>query len=241
MLTHAMGAMLTRSMSMQKSRHFPSFSNQANQKPLTPVALNPAASSNSDDSILTTTNCFSDFNHAKLQFPPNVITGHPRCVNAFFDIVFNWPGKKDLRPKRQPTGINGEAHLPTRSSRGTSPPLVWNEKKNVKWKVAIPGEGTSTPIVWQDKVFVLSAMQTDTPATPPQQGPEQRTSPPPFEFRFDVICLDRETGKTQWKKTASQAAPFAGRHSTSTYGRRIGHDQWKTSVCVVRIVWDFLL
>src|SRR5262245_39978655 len=37
------------------------------------------------------------------------------------------------------------------------PPLKWDEKTNVRWKVAIPGKGSSTPIVWGDRVFVLTA------------------------------------------------------------------------------------
>ena len=31
-----------------------------------------------------------------------------------------------------------------------SPPLEWNETKNVRWKVEVPGRGTASPIVWED-------------------------------------------------------------------------------------------
>ena len=40
------------------------------------------------------------------------------------------------------------------------PPTEWNETKNVKWKVKIPGEGTATPVIWENKVFVLTAIPT---------------------------------------------------------------------------------
>ena len=57
------------------------------------------------------------------------------------------------------------------SAAGTAegkPPIEWDAKKNVKWKVAIPGRGMSTPIIWGDKVFVLTAVGTgpkkETPA-----------------------------------------------------------------------------
>ena len=41
-----------------------------------------------------------------------------------------------------------------------SPPAEWSETKNVKWKVAMPGEGSGSPIVWGDRVFVTSAVDT---------------------------------------------------------------------------------
>ena len=39
-----------------------------------------------------------------------------------------------------------------------NPPNEWSESKNVKWKVAIPGEGNATPIVWDNLVFVQTAI-----------------------------------------------------------------------------------
>ena len=41
------------------------------------------------------------------------------------------------------------------------PPIEWNENKNVRWKIEIPGQGHATPIVWDDTIFVTSAIKTD--------------------------------------------------------------------------------
>src|SRR5688572_24990635 len=38
------------------------------------------------------------------------------------------------------------------------PPIEWSESKNVKWKVAVPGEGHATPIVWDNLVFIQAAV-----------------------------------------------------------------------------------
>src|SRR6266540_5498691 len=38
-----------------------------------------------------------------------------------------------------------------------NPPVEWSEKKNVRWKVALPGKGHSSPIVFGDRVYVLAA------------------------------------------------------------------------------------
>ncbi len=51
------------------------------------------------------------------------------------------------------------------SANGTSsladPPVEWDENRNIRWKVVIPGMGHASPIVWGDQVFVLSAFETD--------------------------------------------------------------------------------
>ncbi|MBM3839529.1 MAG: hypothetical protein FJ398_16475 [Verrucomicrobia bacterium] len=72
-----------------------------------------------------------------------------------------------------------------------SPPLEWSEEKNVKWKVAIPGLGHATPIVWENKILVLTAV--------PVEGNDMK-------FAFTVLCLDRRSGQTLWKKVARQDA-----------------------------------
>jgi outer membrane protein assembly factor BamB len=71
---------------------------------------------------------------------------------------------------------------------GTSPtgdpPTEWSESKNVKWKVAIPGEGNATPIVWDNLVFVQTAVpvakKNETAATfVPQFAGLQQPPPTP--------------------------------------------------------------
>src|SRR5436190_20329870 len=37
------------------------------------------------------------------------------------------------------------------------PPIEWSEKKNVRWKVELPGKGHSTPIVFGERVYVQAA------------------------------------------------------------------------------------
>ncbi len=87
-----------------------------------------------------------------------------------------------------------------------SPPTTWSERKNVRWKVEIPGRGLSTPIVWGDRIFVLSAIATGADPLSPSQ---------PFEFV--VVCLDRKTGKTIWRRVAVEVTPLEGIHKTASY------------------------
>lgn len=155
------------------------------------------------------------------------------------------------------------------------PPIEWSQSKNIKWKVAIPGNGSASPIVWGDRIFVLTAIKTDRTAEPadaariaprvqfashrneargrvsfstadvdpPQISPvERETRPllaqreerprggrggfgrggfgievPANYYQFVVLCIDRETGKTIWQRTAREAVPHEGHHQTGSF------------------------
>lgn len=59
-------------------------------------------------------------------------------------------------------------------------PLTWDARKNVRWKVALPGPGNSTPIAWGDKVFLTQALD----------GGKRRA----------LIAFDRKDGKKLWQR-----------------------------------------
>src|SRR5262249_26334769 len=102
------------------------------------------------------------------------------------------------------------------------PPVTWDEKTNVKWKVDLPGRGSASPIVWGDRVFVLTAVKTDRMATPadlPKPDPrfEKKTNAPTNFYQFVVLCFDPETGRLRWKQVAGERVPHEGHHDTHSY------------------------
>ena len=102
------------------------------------------------------------------------------------------------------------------------PPINWDEKTNIRWKVSIPGQGTSTPIIWGDQIFLLTAIDTGREAPPealPKPDPrfETRTQPPKTYHQFVVLCVDRNTGKVRWQQVAVEQVPHEGHHPTHTY------------------------
>lgn len=102
------------------------------------------------------------------------------------------------------------------------PPVQWSETTHVKWKVPVPGEGSASPIVWGDQVFVVAAVRTDRAVevlAKPQQEPPggYKTERPRNFYRFEVLSLDRRTGRTRWQRTAIEALPHEGRHDTNSY------------------------
>jgi outer membrane protein assembly factor BamB len=103
-----------------------------------------------------------------------------------------------------------------------NPPVKWDERTNVRWKVPLPGKGSSTPVVWGDQVFVLTAVKTDRKADPKDlprvDGKfERKTDPPLHYYRFVVLSLDRNTGKVRWQRTAAERVPHEGHHPTHSY------------------------
>ena len=107
-------------------------------------------------------------------------------------------------------------------SRTATPPIEWNEGKNILWKVAIDGNGSSTPIIWEDKVFLLTAIDTGLvdPSLPkPEDQPDRvfGIKFPNTTYRFVVLCLDRETGKELWRRTATENTPREGHHGDNDF------------------------
>jgi outer membrane protein assembly factor BamB len=96
------------------------------------------------------------------------------------------------------------------------PPLTWNDTTNVTWKVEVPGRGHSTPVIWADRMFLTTAIPTGKGATPPAaagggRGPGGGAGGG-LEHEFVVMALDRLTGKTLWRRTATVATPHEGYH-----------------------------
>jgi outer membrane protein assembly factor BamB len=103
-----------------------------------------------------------------------------------------------------------------------NPPVEWDAKKNVRWRVPVPGRGTSTPIIWENQVFLLTAVDTGRKADPkdiPKQDPrfEKKTVPPDTYHQFVVLAYDRETGKERWRQVAAERVPHEGHHPTHNY------------------------
>ena len=99
-------------------------------------------------------------------------------------------------------------------------PLQWSETQNVAWRTEIPGLGHSSPVVWGDRIFVTTAIPTGGSTAsgpgPAAGGNPHAPSGPLVEHKFDVLCLDRKTGKIIWQRTAKTAVPHEA--GQSQYG-----------------------
>jgi outer membrane protein assembly factor BamB len=108
-----------------------------------------------------------------------------------------------------------------------NPPVTWSESENIKWKVEIPGQGHSSPVIWGNKIFLQTAIDTGqvkpmaTQPAQPSAAPNGRkglsTAAPKTVHKFDLVCVDRTTGKILWEKTATEAVPHEGHQPTGTF------------------------
>ncbi|MCP4170903.1 MAG: PQQ-like beta-propeller repeat protein [Fuerstiella sp.] len=98
------------------------------------------------------------------------------------------------------------------------PPVEWNEKKNVRWKVKMPGLGHSSPVVWQDSVFLTTAIPYG-----PQLDPVPVTAAGAHDnvdvtrkHRFVVIRVSRKDGAIRWQTVVNDVLPHEGGHDTGS-------------------------
>lgn len=104
------------------------------------------------------------------------------------------------------------------------PPAEWSERRNIAWKVEIPGRGSASPVVWGDQVFLLTAVpigdpvavaapEAAAPAAPDRSGGRRGRRGGPRAFRlheFTVMALDRASGEVAWQRIARQEVPHEG-------------------------------
>ena len=72
-------------------------------------------------------------------------------------------------------------------SAGKGIPTKWSSTENIAWKIPVPGEGHSSPIVWGDKVFLTSSLTEKN--------------------KRILLCIDRLSGQTVWKRDVVQSPP----------------------------------
>lgn len=122
-------------------------------------------------------------------------------------------------------GVDGNG-----AAANASPPTEWSSTKNVKWKVAVPGKGSGSPAIWGNQVFVTSAVaEAKAPSAIPVSQPPKRQQgrsrgrsggrggAPLTTLRFKVMCFNRADGTLMWEKTAVEAKPHEGTHSTNGF------------------------
>jgi outer membrane protein assembly factor BamB len=116
--------------------------------------------------------------------------------------------------------------LATGVSPTGNPPTEWNEDKNVKWKIEIPGKGHSSPIIWGDQIFLTTAIATDKEGKPVEQAVDQvhgrRGRGMPIErtnkiHKFVLFSINRDDGKVLWQRTVKEELPLEGTHQFGSW------------------------
>src|SRR5262249_44007895 len=102
---------------------------------------------------------------------------------------------------------------------GANPPVHWDVGKgtNIVWSTEIAGLSLSSPVVWGDRVFLTTAISSDS-----RQSfriglfgdTDSVNDSSPHQWK--VLALDKKTGKILWEQTAHQGTPKTKRHPKSS-------------------------
>ena len=89
---------------------------------------------------------------------------------------------------------------------------------NLKWKAAIPGLGISSPVIWGDRLFITTAISaSDKAGLKTGIYGDGMPVPDSSSHEWKVICLNKNTGKLIWEKTACTGIPKVKRHPKSSH------------------------
>jgi outer membrane protein assembly factor BamB len=103
---------------------------------------------------------------------------------------------------------------------GQFPPITWDAatKHNIRWQTPIPGLGHSGPIIWEDRVYVTTAVSGDGKAQfrPGLYGDVDSVKEA-TEHTWRVYCLDKNSGKVLWERTACKGVPKIKRHPKASH------------------------
>ena len=106
-------------------------------------------------------------------------------------------------------GVSGNANLPDK----------WSTTENVLWKQVVAGRGWSSPVVWGNQIFVTTVV-TEGKAWVAKKGlyfGGERYKPPAGRHHWKVVCLNLDTGKVVWEKTAHSGIPKGSIHIKNSY------------------------
>jgi outer membrane protein assembly factor BamB len=95
----------------------------------------------------------------------------------------------------------------------------WNVStgENIMWKTPVPGIAVSSPIVWGDRVFISTAVGSDT-SQGIRTGLYGDVEPVSDQSKhaWRLIALDKKTGKVLWDRVAHEGTPKTKRHPKSS-------------------------
>ncbi len=119
----------------------------------------------------------------------------------------NWPSFRGMNA----SGLTENQNLP----------LEWDIQsgKNIKWSYKTQGLGLSSPVIWGNRVFITTAIDQVADDSSLKVGlygdvvSVENENP----HTWEVICLDRDTGKEIWKKEAFKGVPKIKRHPKSSH------------------------
>lgn len=103
------------------------------------------------------------------------------------------------------------------------PPVAWDitARRNVAWSAQIPGLGHSSPVVSGNRIFLTTAValtsgENKIAADTTVDLKEGKSIGATDRLSWRLYCIDRESGKVLWERTAYEGVPRVKRHSKAS-------------------------
>ena len=141
-------------------------------------------------------------------------------VLAYLFVLSVWADDVDKRSSTEAlrNWPQWRGPLATGVAPHADPPLHWSEKKNIRWKITLPGKGHSTPIVFGDRVFLTAAVpvgDAQKPVYDTAPGTHDNV-PVTHHHQFVVLAVSRRNGEILWQKIVREEFPLEGGHETGS-------------------------
>ncbi|NMC40345.1 MAG: PQQ-binding-like beta-propeller repeat protein [Bacteroidales bacterium] len=121
-------------------------------------------------------------------------------------------------PARQWPWYRGYLISGTLDNAGLPEKFDFKTGENIKWKTEIQGLGLSCPSIWGDRLFLTTAVsKADDKGFRPGIFGDVASVNDSSEHEWIVICLDKNTGRKIWERTACKGIPAVKRHPKSTH------------------------
>ena len=103
-------------------------------------------------------------------------------------------------------------------AEGRKTPATWSVDKsqNIVWKASIPGFSHASPIVWGSRVYVITAISSDTATGFVAKDRGIGLAEDNVKHTWKIYSLDKKTGGVIWSQTAYEGVPRARRHVKAT-------------------------
>lgn len=123
-----------------------------------------------------------------------------------------------VNPERQWTAYRGRFSAGVLDNANLPESFDIIKMINVRWKTEIPGLGLSSPVIWDNKIFITSAIsQNDREGFKPGIYGDIAPVSDSSMHEWKVFCINKNTGKLIWEKTAYKGIPKMKRHPKSTH------------------------
>lgn len=121
-------------------------------------------------------------------------------------------------PERQWTSFRGYMSSGVLDNANLPESFDLSKMINIKWKTEIPGLGLSSPVIWDNKIFITSAIsQADRDGFRPGIYGDISPVKDSSIHEWKVYCIDKNTGRIIWDRTAYKGIPKMKRHPKSTH------------------------